>query len=204
MTAQPTRPGARARIAASIGVLGVAAAVAGLGTFGTFTDSTTPVITEMASGVLSIELSKAADAATLSLFDNGTFLAGDSESSAIDLVNSGTVPLSQMRLTSVATQSSVLDSDTGNGLQLTVESCSEEWDLREAGWHCAGTTTPFYDGPIVLDEALVGAAGLAPGQVDHLLLTASLPGTTEADLVRGATSALDFTFFATQRNGAPR
>jgi hypothetical protein len=67
----------RARIAASVAVLGAAAGVAGLGTFGTFTDSTTPVISRTDTGVLSIALTEAAHTATLSLFDQGVFLAGD-------------------------------------------------------------------------------------------------------------------------------
>ena len=50
----------RARIAASVVVLGAAASVAGLGTFGTFTDSTTPVVSRLDTGVLSIALTEAA------------------------------------------------------------------------------------------------------------------------------------------------
>ena len=208
MTATPARPTAaradRGRVAASIAVLGVAAAVAGLSTFGTFTDSTTPVVTDLGTGVLSIALTEAADAATLSLFDHGTFLAGDSESSAIDLVNDGTLQLAELRVRSGATASSVLDTDPVHGLQLAVDVCSEAWQRDGAAWTCDGTTTRSYDGPIVLDEALDAAAALVPGGVAHLLLTASLPSTTGGDLVEGAVSKLDFTFSAVQRDGAPR
>jgi hypothetical protein len=194
----------KGRIAASIVVVGAAAAVAGLGTFGTFTDSTTPVVTRLDTGVLSIALTKAADAATLSLFDDGSFLAGDSQSSAIDLVNGGTVTLGEMRMASVATRSSALDSDRVNGLQLTVDSCSESWELDDGEWECDGRTTRFYSGPIVADAPLTGAASLAPRRVNHLLLTATLPAATTADMVAGATSDLDFTFSATQRGGRAR
>ncbi|MFW3171478.1 hypothetical protein [Geodermatophilus sp. CPCC 206100] len=205
MTAQNARARAtRSRVLASAGVLGVAAAVAGLGTFGTFTDSTTPVLTQLDTGVLSIALTEAADAATLSLFDNGSFLAGDAESSAIDLVNDGTVPLSELRMTSVAKTSSALDTDADHGLQLAVESCSVAWRLTAGAWACSGTTVSHYDGPIVADPVLAGSPGLAPGGVDHLLLTASLPSTTTADTVADAVSDLDFTFGAVQRDGAPR
>ena len=88
----------RARIAASVAVLGAAASVAGLGTFGTFTDSTTPLVSRTDTGVLSIALTEAAHTATLSLFDQGVFLAGDVQSSPIDLVNDGTAALSELRL----------------------------------------------------------------------------------------------------------
>ncbi|TFV64484.1 hypothetical protein E4P41_00990 [Geodermatophilus sp. DF01-2] len=194
----------RARIAASVVVLGAAASVAGLGTFGTFTDSTTPVVSRLDSGVLSIALTEAADTATLSLFDRGVFLAGDAESSPIDLVNDGTAPLAELRLGSVATASSVLDADPVHGLQLAVDSCSEAWTPVDGGWTCGGTTTRHYSGPIVTDVPLTGAASLAPGGVDHLLLTAGLPSTTSAELVEGATSSLDFVFRGVQRDGAPR
>ena len=194
----------RARIAASIAVLGAAASVAGLGTFGTFTDSTTPLVSRTDTGVLSIALTEAAHTATLSLFDPGVFLAGDVESSPIDLVNDGTAALSELRLGSVATDSSMLDTDRVNGLQLAVESCSEAWDAVGGDWVCGGTTTRHYTGPIVTDVTLRSGAALAPGGTDHLLLTAGLPSATTADLVEGATSSLDFVFSGTQREGVAR
>ena len=194
----------RARIGASVVVLGAAASVAGLGTFGTFTDSTTPVVSRLDTGVLSIALTEAAGTATLSLFDQGVFLAGDVESSPVDLVNDGTAPLSELRLGSVARRSSVLDTDRVDGLQLAVESCSGAWTAVDGGWACGGTTTRHYAGPIVTDVPLLGAASLAPGGTDHLLLTASLPSTATAELVEGATSSLDFVFSGAQRTGAAR
>lgn len=194
----------RRRVAASVVVLGAAASVAGLGTFGTFTDSTTPVVSRTDTGVLSIALTEAAHTATLSLFDQGVFLAGDVESSPIDLVNDGTAALSELRLGSVARDSSVLDTDRVNGLQLVVESCSEAWDAADGDWVCGGTTTRHHTGPIVTDVALRSGAALAPGGTEHLLLTATLPSTTTADLVEGATSSLDFVFSGTQREGVAR
>lgn len=194
----------RARIAASVVVVGAAASVAGLGTFGTFTDSTTPVVSRLETGTLSIALTQAAHTATLSLFDRGAFLAGDAESSPIDLVNDGNSALSELRLGSTATRSSVLDTDPVNGLQLAVESCSQAWAPVDGGWVCGGTTARHYAGPIVTDVALRNPEALAPGGTEHLLLTASLPSTTGADLAAGATSSLDFVFSAAQRGGAAR
>lgn len=194
----------RARVAASVAVLGVTGAVAGLATYGTFTDSTSPVVTTTATGVLSIDLAKAAGAATLSLFPNGGFLAGDAESSPIDLVNDGSTPLSQVSLASRATTSSALDADPVNGLQLTVRDCSADWAQTGGAWSCSGAATTVYSGRILLDSPLGGLDSLAPGGVDHLLLTASLPGTTSDAVVAGARSSLQFTFTAVQRDGAAR
>ena len=47
------------KVVGSLAVLGTAAAVAGLGTYGNFTDSTTPMNTTVASGTLSIDLTPA-------------------------------------------------------------------------------------------------------------------------------------------------
>ena len=154
--------------------------------------------------MLSIALTEAADTARLSLFDQGVFLAGDVESSPVDLVNDGTAPLSELRLGTVATRSSVLDTDPVDGLQLAVESCSEAWTAVDGSWACGRTTTRHYAGPIVTDVRLLGAASLAPGGTAHLLLTASLPSTATAELVEGATSSLDFVFSGAQRTGAAR
>lgn len=192
----------RARVAASVAVLGVTGAVAGLATYGTFTDSTSPVVTATATGVVSIDLAKAAGAATLSLFPNGGFLAGDSESSPLDLVNDGSSPLGQVSLASRATTSSALDADAVNGLQLTVRDCSTDWAKANGAWSCPGTATTVYSGRILLDSVLAGLDSLAPGGVDHLLLTAGLPTAADDEAVAGARSALDFTFTAVQRGGA--
>ncbi|RBY86821.1 hypothetical protein [Blastococcus sp. TF02A-26] len=191
----------RARVAASVAVLGVTGAVAGLATYGTFTDSTSPVVTTTGTGVLSIDLGTAAGAATIELFPNGGFLAGDSESSPVDLVNDGTTALSAVSLASRATTSSALDTDPVNGLQLTVRDCSVDWAKVDGAWSCSGAAATLYSGRILLDSALPGVDSLAPGGVDHLLLTASLPSTATAG---GAASALDFTFTAVQRDGAAR
>jgi hypothetical protein len=191
-------------VAASVAVLGVTGAVAGLATYGTFTDSTSPVVTTTATGVLSIDLTKATGAATLALFPNGGFLAGDSESSPVDLVNDGTTALSRVSLASRATTSSALDADAANGLQLTVRDCSADWALVGGAWSCSGIASTLYSGRVLLDSTLPGLDSLAPGGVDHLLLTAALPSTATDAAVGGARSALDFTFTAVQRDGAAR
>jgi hypothetical protein len=192
-----------ARIVATIGVLGATAAIASLGTFGSFSDSTTPVDTTVTTGVVSIDLSDAG--AGMVPFDGGLMLPGDSRALPVDLVNSGDSALSSVTLSSSATQSSVLDSDPVNGLQLQAESCSVAWTDTGAGYTCAGTEQPFYAGRMLVDDhVLTGAASLVPGGVDHLLLTASLPATASADEYEGASSSLSFVFTGTQRGASAR
>ncbi|MCW2682284.1 MAG: uncharacterized protein JWP33_197 [Blastococcus sp.] len=190
-----------ATVVGAIAAVGAAAAVAGLGTFGGFTDTTAPVNTDVANGVVSIALSQAGDSGTVP-FAGGQMLAGDARTHLVDLVNDGNTALGSVTVKSWASTSSILDSDPTNGLQLTVESCTVAWSPDKS---CAGSRSSFYSGPVlVTDRALAGAASLAPGAVDHLLLTATLPAAASGDAFEGATSALHFVFTGTQRTGAAR
>ena len=132
-------------------------------------------------------------------------LAGDSRSAVIDLVNDGTTPLSTVTLRSWATSSSVLDQDTVNGLQLSVESCSVAWTSGAGAPTCSGTSRLYFTQPIVVNNvALTASAALAAGATDHLKLTATLPSSASGDAFEGATSNLNFQFTGTQKAGGAR
>ena len=130
------------KVVGSLGVLGTAAAVAGMGTFGNFTDSTTPVATTIQSGTLSIDLSQPGYAVPVTTTG---FVPGDSMTRAVNLVNDGNSPLGSVTLSSSATASSVLTTDVTNGLQLTVKKCSVAWTqggtASAATYTCSGTET---------------------------------------------------------------
>ena len=190
-------------IVGAISAVGAAVAVAGLGTFGQFTDSTSPVNTRVDTGVLSVDVSSPAGAAVP--FSGGMMLAGDSRSALVDLVNDGTTPLSAVTLKATATSSSILDQDTVNGLQLTVESCSVAWNTAGAAPTCPGTVKAYFTQPILVnDYPLTGTPVMAAGATDHLKLTAALPASASGDAYEGATSALKFVFTGIQKSGAPR
>jgi hypothetical protein len=202
-SATTTRRRTGLMIVGALSVVGAAVAVAGLGTFGQFTDSTTPVDTQVDSGVVSIDVSSPAGASVP--FSGGMMLAGDSRSALVDLVNDGTTPLTSVTLTSTATASSVLDQDTVNGLQLTVESCPVAWTTGAASPTCSGTVRSYFTRPILVSNAsLVSSAALAAGATDHLKLTAALPSAASGDAFEGATSTLNFVFTGAQRSGGPR
>lgn len=191
-----------AKLVASLGVLGGAVAVAGMGTFGTFTDSSTPLDTSVDTGTVSIELSAAAARATVPLLPGG-LLPGDTYVMPLDLVNDGDLDLAEVRAQTVATTSSALDTDLVRGLQVHLESCSQAWTVVGTGYSCAGDVTDFYAGPIVTDTALVGAATMTAGGVDHLLASVSFPAGA-GNAFQGMTTELDLTFTAVQRDGAAR
>jgi hypothetical protein len=190
------------KVIGSVAVAAAAAAVAGLATFGTFTDSTSPVVTEADTGVTSIALGPAAAQAVVPVVA-GAWLPGDSMTMPLDLINDGTTPLSSITVSSVATHSSVLDTDPTQGLQVTLQSCSQSWDVVGAGYSCAGTTKSFYSGPIMVNQALNGAASLVPAGVDHLLAAITLPSSA-GNSMENASSDLSFMFTAVQRAGGAR
>jgi predicted ribosomally synthesized peptide with SipW-like signal peptide len=189
-----------AKVLGSVGVVGAAAAVAGVGTFGAFTDSTTPAPVSIQSGIVSIALSAADGSATVPLAFDGV-VPGASVTKAINLINDGDSALSSVRLATVASQSSVMDTDTVNGVQMTVQSCPVAWT---ADFTCTpGARTLLASGPVVRNSTLTNPASVTAGATDHLAVTLSLPAAA-GDAFKGQSSALALTFTATQRDGATR
>ena len=187
------------KVLGSLAVLGTAAAVAGLGPFGTFTDSTTPVTAQVTSGTVSINLSEpvAIPATTAG------FLPGDSLTRAVTLTNDGSSPLSSVSLGVTAPAPSVLTTDKVNGLQLALRSCSVPWTQNGVTTTCGGVESLVHSGSAVGDRPVTGAASLNPGGVDHLAATISLP-TTAGNEFQGKTSTLSLTFSGVQRAATAR
>src|SRR3712207_2707781 len=164
-----TRSGNARKIVGSIGVLGAAVAVAGIGTFGSFTDSTTPISTEISSGTVSIDISQPGVTIPVT---TANFVPGDSFSRAVDLVNDGSADLSRVSLAGFATVPGALPSAATTGLQLSVRDCSVAWTQGGTAaaptYTCGGTATALYSGRAVMDSALAGVSSLAAGASDHL------------------------------------
>jgi hypothetical protein len=192
------------KVLGSLGVLGAAAAVAGLGTFGTFTDSTTPISTEVASGTVDIDLANPGFAIPAT---TNNFVPGDSMTRAVNLINTGTAALSTVSLGVTATTSSVLDTNTTNGLQLQVRSCSVAWTQSSASgaptYTCNGTTTERFAGPVIGNRTLTGLNSLNPGGTDHLTFSITLP-TAADNTFQNKTSTLSLVFTGTQRAATAR
>ena len=180
----------------SIAVLGSAASIAGLGTFATFTSSTSASHT-IASGTLSLTV-------PVSRLGTGAspIAAGDTMQRAIDLSYSGTISFGSATLTTSATSSSLLDTDATNGLQIAIDKCSQAW--TESGppytYTCGGSTSP-----VLASRALIGSAialsnlTLTAGSTDHLRVTVTLPSSADNTL-QNKSSTIDYTFAGVQRN----
>jgi hypothetical protein len=192
------------KVVGSLAIVGTAAAVAGMGTFGTFTDSTTPVDTTIASGTLSINVNQTGFAVPVTTTG---FVPGDSITRAVTLVNDGTAALSSISFASTATTGSILTTDIVNGLQLTLKSCSVAWTQggTEAAptYTCGGTTTTLVTGPAVTNAPLANPASLNAGGTDHLVLSVALP-TSADNTFQGKSATLSLAFTGIQRSGTAR
>ena len=192
----PTR-----KLLASIAVLGAAASIAGLGTFATFTSSTSASHT-VSSGTVTIALG-ATGASTNRLTVGASGIApGDTIQRAVDLQNTGNQNLASITLTTTASPSSVLDTDTTKGLQLVIDKCSQAW--TESGppytYTCGGTTTSVRASVPVIGSALAlsNLSALTATQTDHLRVTMTFPASAD-DTFQNKTSTITFTFNGTQR-----
>jgi hypothetical protein len=191
------------KVVGSLAVIGTAAAVAGLGTYGNFTDSTTPINTTVATGTLSINLNQPAGAATIPLNVSG-MVPGDSITRAVNLVNDGDVALASVSMISTAPAPSILTTDTTNGLQLSVKKCSVDWTQGGTAsaptYTCPGTQSTLINSPIVNSGSLANAASLNPGGVDRLVFSVSLPDGAGNEF-QGKTAGISLSFTGVQRAG---
>ena len=204
-TARKITGNANARkVVGSLAIIGTAAAVAGMGTFGTFTDSTTPVDTTIQSGTLSIDVTQTGYAVPVT---TAGFVPGDSITRAVNLVNDGTLSLSSVSVVSSATAPSILTSDATNGLQLTVKGCSVPWTQGGSAsaptYACSGTTSTLMTGPVVNNAGLNNPNSLNPGGTDYLTFSISLPATAD-NTFQGKSAGISLSFTGAQRSGSAR
>jgi predicted ribosomally synthesized peptide with SipW-like signal peptide len=196
------------KLLGSFAVLGAAASITGLGTFATFTSSTS-ASQSIASGTVSIVLGAAGPANRLTV-GASNLVAGDTVQRAADLINNGTGTsdnLGSIQLTTSASPSSLLDTDATNGLQMTIDRCSVAW--TETGppytYTCSGTTTTVLATRAVIGAnlALSNLSAVATGATDHLRTTLTLPAAAP-NALQGQTSGISYTFVATQRTAASK
>jgi spore coat-associated protein N len=191
------------KVIASLALVGTAAGVAGLGTYGAFTSSTSASDT-VASGTVSIALGASGTANRLSVAASG-LVPGDTVQRAATLTNAaGDQALSAITLTTSALPTSKLDTDTTMGLQLAIDNCSVAWS--ESGvspaytYTCSGTTTQVLASRAVTGSniALGNLTSLAAGQTDNLRVTLTLPSAAD-NTFQGLSSTVAFNFTGTQR-----
>ena len=189
------------KLIASVAVLGAAASIAGLGTYATFTSTTSQSHT-ISSGTVTIALG-ATGAATNRLNIGATAVAaGDTIQRSVDLINSGSIDLASITLTTTASPSSLLDTDAANGLQMVIDKCSQAW--TEAGppytYTCGGTTSSVVGSRPVIggNLALSNMSAFTNGLTDHLRVTLTLPSAAPNSF-QNQSSTISYAFTGTQR-----
>jgi predicted ribosomally synthesized peptide with SipW-like signal peptide len=198
MTLRRFRP---SKLLASLAVLGAAASIAGLGTFATFTSSTSASQT-VSSGTVTIGVGAPGPANRLTVGASNV-AAGDTIQRAFDLSNTGSIDLASTSFSTAATTSTALDTDTTNGLQMVVDKCSQAW--TESGppytYTCGGTTSSVVASrPVVGSNISMSNVSdlLTTGTTDHLRLTLTLPSAAPNSL-ESLSSTIQYTFSGTQR-----
>jgi spore coat-associated protein N len=189
------------KIFASVVLVGGAASVAGLGTFGAFT-STTTASESVASG--KVVLSSAAGAVSMAT-PVADMVPGDVAQRAVTLSRStDTTSFGSVKLTTTGSTANFLTSNATNGLQLKIDQCSVAWTKAAStnDLTCSGTTTS-----VVAQRAVIGAdidlaaattTLNASGATSFLRVSVSLPAAAD-NTFQGLSNTLTFTFDGTQR-----
>jgi spore coat-associated protein N len=194
------------KLLATLAIVGAAASIAGLGTYATWTSTTSENHT-ISSGTVTIALG-ATGAATNRLNVGASALApGDTVQRSVDLTNSGSIDLAGVTLTTTASPSSLLDTDAANGLQMVIDKCSVAW--TEAGppytYSCSGATSSVLASRAVIGSTLsLSNLGVtAPGATDHLRVTLTLPSGAPNSL-QNQNSTITYAFTGTQRTATSK
>lgn len=202
--------GTTTKVLLTVGAVGATATMAGLGTFASFT-STTSASQTVASGTVTIALGATGAATNRLTVGASGLVPGDTVERAFDLTNSGSQNLASVALTTSATTSSLLDTDATNGLQMVVDKCTGNWVE-------VGISAPFtYTCPVgstssvvVASRAVIGSAismgslsALTSGGTDHLRVTMTLPSSA-GNTLQGLSSTVSYAFTGTQRAGTSK
>ena len=186
------------------------AAVAGLGTFGTFTSATAAQTPTAASGTVSLDFGPGGTTNRLAVGATG-LAAGDTMQRGFTLRNSGTIADASITMAVSDSTPSLLDSVAGvaNGLTVEVDRCSTGFTESTGTpytYTCSGTrTTVLAATPVATVEGdgatgitLPGLSALNPSGSDSLMALFTLPSSA-GNAYQGLTSTMSISFTATQR-----
>ncbi len=180
----------------------------GLGASAAFT-STVADTEAVSSGTVVLGLGADGTAANRLSVDATNIAAGDNIQRAVDLDNLGSLDLASITLSTSATTSSLLDTDTAQGLQLTIDSCSVPW--TEAGtapgysYTCGGVESTLISTRPVIQSGMAFAAAEASiaGGTTHLRMSLDLPAAADNTL-QGQSSVIEYEFTGVQRAATNR
>ena len=204
MVTNTARPRLARKTLASLTLLALAASLAGLGAWATFT-STVSQSQTLASGTVTIALGATGAATNRLNIGASNLAAGDTVQRAVNLTNSGSISLASITLTTTASPSTLLDTDATNGLQMVIDKCSVAW--TEGGtapaytYTCGGTTSTVVASRAVIGSGLTlsNLGILSSTGTDYLRVTLTLPSGA-GNTLQNLSSTITYSFTATQRN----
>ncbi len=182
------------------GLVALTAAGVGGAAFAAFT-GTSNASQSVASGTVSLA-GIGTNAAGNRLTVGATNIApGDTIQRAVTLTNTGTIDLASVTLTTNATTSSLLNTDTVTGLQMTIDKCSVAWTESAIPYTytCSGTTSSVLAStPVIGTNLALTNLTLTASAANNLRVTVTLPGAA-GNTLQGQTSVINYTFTGTQR-----
>ncbi|MDF1605015.1 TasA family protein [Nocardioides sp. YIM 152315] len=188
------------KILASIALVAGAATVAGVGTFGAFTDTTT-ADTSVETGVVDVRMNGGGQGVELDL---SNMVPGDKVQVPITISRgAGSVKLGDLAVTTNATNNTLTSK-----LILGVDKCSQAWTTSADKLSCNGSTTPVYIGPSNIAVQSVHDVWWTQSWINtlnddkaiYLRATLSLPSSAGND-VAGQTADITWSVTGTQRSG---
>jgi hypothetical protein len=146
------------------------------------------------------------DAANRLTIGASNLAAGDDIQRVVDLNNDGTLDLSQITLASSGSGGNALDDGSADSLHYTVDVCDQAWTESGDGsatpytYSCGGTSQSVLASTLVGNSAATLAnVSLTAGDVNHLLVTVTLPSGADEATYGGLSTDVTYTFEATQR-----
>jgi len=201
---KPSRHSTATKLVASVALVAGSASVAGLGTFGAFTDTTT-ANQAVSSGTVKLGQTTG----NTNLKAEG-LVPGDTVQRTITLTReAGSDTFGAVTLRTNADPQNVLVTDQTHGLKMTVEQCSDRWtpSADNLTFTCSGITTPAAPtGPAFVAGRVMNLPVdrlNSDAKTSHLRVTLTLP-VTAGNEFQGKAANLTFTFDALQRPGRPK
>ncbi|MEW6473981.1 MAG: TasA family protein [Actinomycetota bacterium] len=205
----------------SLIAIGATASIAGLGTFATFT-STTSAAQSISSGTVAITLGAAGSADNRLTIRATSLVPGDSLQRRVKLTNTaGNENLASITLGTVDTTTdpdTVLSTNATNGLQMKIEKCGGALGWTESAltpytYTCdsliagdnAGTRTTVLARRAIIGSslALSNLSALTAGNTDDMVVTVDLPSTAD-NTFQTKSATIEYTFTGTQRAGGAK
>jgi len=188
-----------AKIIATVALVAGAGAVAGVGTFGAYTDTTTADMT-VGSGKVSVLMNGVDNGIHV---DAKNMVPGDKVVFPVSIKReTGSVELGDLTLqTTITNQNALTDA-----LRLTVDSCSKAWTVSGSAVTCSGTTTSVSTDGGLIGNGATSAWGETTSWVPnlnnfapvYLRATLTLPSSA-GNNTAGLTTGITWTLTGTQR-----